>query len=154
MVFRPLITIRLWTSRARMWRAPVQPSTISSIRTPSWWGEKRHFWIWDIAYSLLKWLSKNQPAVSTNHLNSFPAFIPSSPKHWHSNLTSLLQVNPVYPPKFSSDASQWDASVAFIMNFPSDNTISFSTTWVSLTVTKLETAVTSSKEVPSCLCRN
>lgn len=30
------MTILLWTSRARMCRAPVQPSTISSIRTPSW----------------------------------------------------------------------------------------------------------------------
>lgn len=36
MVLSPLITILLWTSRARMCRAPVQPSTISSIRTPSW----------------------------------------------------------------------------------------------------------------------
>lgn len=36
MVLSPLMTILLWTSRARMCRAPVQPSTISSIRTPSW----------------------------------------------------------------------------------------------------------------------
>ena len=36
MVFSPLMTILLWTSLARMWSAPVQPSTISSIRTPSY----------------------------------------------------------------------------------------------------------------------
>lgn len=35
MVLSPLMTILLWTSRARMCSAPVQPSTISSIRTPS-----------------------------------------------------------------------------------------------------------------------
>lgn len=35
MVLSPLMTILLWTSLARMCRAPVQPSTISSIRTPS-----------------------------------------------------------------------------------------------------------------------
>lgn len=35
MVLRPLMTTLLWRSLARIWSAPVQPSTISSIRTPS-----------------------------------------------------------------------------------------------------------------------
>lgn len=35
MVLSPRITILLCTSLAKMWSAPVQPSTISSIRTPS-----------------------------------------------------------------------------------------------------------------------
>lgn len=35
MVLSPLMTILLCTSRAKMCRAPVQPSTISSMRTPS-----------------------------------------------------------------------------------------------------------------------
>lgn len=35
MVLSPLMTILLWISLARMCSAPVQPSTISSIRTPS-----------------------------------------------------------------------------------------------------------------------
>lgn len=34
-VLSPLMTILLWISLARMCSAPVQPSTISSIRTPS-----------------------------------------------------------------------------------------------------------------------